>query len=307
MTSRNHSHHRPPAEDEEEDFEDDIPLHHRRPFGAGLYKQRIAFLPASSSSHLPSEKPPSAPKVDEADLYLSILGKNKKPSSPSSSRSGRPAPPKTNAASATPREDSTAGTHKQQLGGEPGSIIKQEPLEHEIVNLPQYPTTAGGGVNVKTEDNTEESPRLCLECNLPLPSPLTSLSLQTHETSLPHQLSLPHSHPPSHLDRTRMGLTYLTQYGWDPDSRKGLGASQQGLTVPIKPKPKDNRLGIGIEIPKGLPPPKPREKLLDAKKVRKMAADEKRKGERLREELFGDGKIEKYLGKGAGSTGGGQL
>jgi hypothetical protein len=96
-----------------------------------------------------------------------------------------------------------------------------------------------------------------------------------------------------------MGLAYLSTYGWDPDARKGLGAEQQGVQYPVKAKVKDDNLGIGMKVPKGLPPPKKKEQLLDAKKVRKMAAEEKKRAERIRRELFGDGRLEKYLGSGA--------
>ena len=45
-----------------------------------------------------------------------------------------------------------------------------------------------------------------------------------HETSIAHQICLQHSHPPSHIDRRRKGLAVLEGQGWDPDSRRGLGA-----------------------------------------------------------------------------------
>ncbi|KAL2133076.1 hypothetical protein VTI74DRAFT_2944 [Chaetomium olivicolor] len=138
-------------------------------------------------------------------------------------------------------------------------------------------------------------PEICPLCKLPIDT-----DRPTHDQSFAHQVCLPHSQPPSALDRSRMGLAYLSAYGWDPDARKGLGAEQQGIQYPIKPKVKDDNLGIGMEVPKGLPPPKKKEQLLDAKKVRKMAAEEKKRTERIRRELFGDGKLERYLGGGAG-------
>jgi hypothetical protein len=96
-----------------------------------------------------------------------------------------------------------------------------------------------------------------------------------------------------------MGLTYLSTYGWDPDSRKGLGARQEGIKYPVKAKPKDDNLGIGMQVPKNQPPPKKKEVLLDAKKVRKMVEEEKRKAARIRQQLFGRNDLEKYLGPGA--------
>ncbi|KAK0735815.1 hypothetical protein B0T21DRAFT_368590 [Apiosordaria backusii] len=67
-------------------------------------------------------------------------------------------------------------------------------------------------------------------------------------------------------------------------------------TPPIIPEQKEG-------VPKGTaqPPPVPKEKkLLDAKKVRKMYQDDKKRKEGVMRELFGNGKVEKYLGSGAG-------
>jgi G-patch domain len=216
-----------------EDDYDDIPLQHKRPFGAGLHKQRIAFVPASDSQ-LQSVDDLSAtkPQVDFADLYLSMV---------------------------LPKD---AGKKQADDSTPPEEVPLQTAAE------------------------------TCPICKLPV----SPADRETHEASFAHQVCLPHSHPPSALDRNRMGLNYLSTYGWDPDARKGLGFGQQGIQYPIKPKVKDNKLGIGIEIPKGLPPPKEKEKLLDAKQVRKMAAKDKKKAERLHRELFGDNKLEKYLG-----------
>ncbi len=134
----------------------------------------------------------------------------------------------------------------------------------------------------------------CPVCRLPL-----ATDRGTHAETFAHQVCLPHSEPPSALDRSRMGLAYLSAHGWDPDARKGLGAGQQGIPYPVKAKPKDDNLGIGMKVPKGLPPPKKKEQLLDAKKVRKMALEDKKRASRIHQDLFGDGRLEKYLGPGA--------
>ncbi|KAK3987879.1 protein pxr1 [Cladorrhinum sp. PSN332] len=218
-----------------EDGYDDIPLQHKRPFGAGLHKQRIAFVPASDS-HLKSvdDSPARKAQPNIADLYLSmVLSKE---------------------SSEKQKEDSTPPEEPSKLAA------------------------------------TEGEP--CPVCQLPV----SDADKETHEASFAHQVCLPHSHPPSAIDRTRMGLNYLATHGWDPDARKGLGFEQQGIQYPIKAKVKDDKLGLGIEIPKGLPLPKEKERLLDAKQVRKMVAKDKKKAERLHRELFGDNKLEKYLG-----------
>ncbi|KAK0672223.1 hypothetical protein QBC41DRAFT_29020 [Cercophora samala] len=217
-----------------DDPEDDIPLQQKRPFGSGLYKQKITFVPASSSLKTISDASPPPPEGKSiSDLYLSLV---------------LPSPPK-------------------------------PPISQE-----------------STPDNPpEEDPPLCPTCHLPLGP--------NHHLSLPHQLSLPHSHPPSSLDRTRMGLQHLTTLGWDPDSRRGLGPNQQGIQHPIKPKPKDDKHGLGVELPKPgtTKPPKiepPPKKLLDAKKVRKQYEQDKKAKGRIMKELYGgDSKIERYLGR----------
>jgi hypothetical protein len=221
-----------------DDDYDDIPLQHKRPFGAGLHKKPIAFVSASGGGQLKSVDDASAttkPRPNVADLYLSMV-------LPEDTQRASSAPPTINPPKASP-----------------------------------------------------SPPDICPVCKLPIDTGNKS----THAQSFAHQVCLPHSQPPSALDRSRMGLAYLSTYGWDPDARKGLGAEQQGIQYPVKAKVKDDNLGIGMKVPKGLPPPKKKEQLLDAKKARKMAAEEKKRAERIRRELFGDGRLEKYLGSGA--------
>ncbi|GAB1318886.1 hypothetical protein MFIFM68171_09096 [Madurella fahalii] len=234
-----------PKDNSNDDDYDDIPLQLKRPFGSGLHKKAIAFVPASDTGgqlKSVSDTPANRPQHNVADIYLSMVlseDAQKKPSTP-----------------------------------------------------PPLKTKSSNNNNPIPDDG--EPPQLCPLCSLPL----TSSESVPHEQSFAHQVCLPHSHPPSALDRKRMGLAYLATHGWDPDARRGLGAEQQGIQFPVKAKVKDDYLGVGMHIPKGLPPPKKKELLLDAKKVRKMAMEEKRRAARVREELFGDGRLEKYLGSG---------
>ncbi|KAH8795075.1 hypothetical protein F5882DRAFT_288424 [Hyaloscypha sp. PMI_1271] len=152
-------------------------------------------------------------------------------------------------------------------------------------------------------------PQVCEICNLPLTSTPNGRApeetseardvlakLRPHEASLAHQVCLTHSHPPSHLDRNRKGLAYLSSYGWDPDARVGLGASGQGIQYPIKSKPKDDKLGIGVVLPKEADRRK-KEKVekLDAGKIRKLHEKDKKKAERLREMFYRNDDVEQYL------------
>lgn len=165
-----------------------------------------------------------------------------------------------------------------------------------------------------SEDANPQTPSsigatLCQICNLPILPYSTGPTSSTtpHEASITHQVCLTHSHPPSHLERSRSGLKYLSSYGWDPDSRLGLGASGQGIRIPIKPKVKANTVGLGTEVAQrknghSRSAPKARDKL-DAKKIRKEHAGSKLERESLRELFYGNEDVEKYLGPGAWTRG----
>ncbi|KAK3390417.1 hypothetical protein B0H63DRAFT_465557 [Podospora didyma] len=206
---------------------DDIPLQHQRPFGSGLWRRPIAFVPECGDD---GEQKEDAPKT----------------------------------------------VHGQNLGDWYLSLV-----------LP-------GDEKSASDDSTKASttgPRICEICQGPFEDD-TEEGKMRHHLSLTHQLSI---HPPSSIDRSRMGLAYLSKYGWDPDSRQGLGVEQQGILHPIKAKPKISNLGIGIVVPKNLPPQPPKkDPLLDAGKARKQAAEDKRRLERIRQELYRDNKLQKY-------------
>ncbi|KAB5523953.1 hypothetical protein GE09DRAFT_1153181 [Coniochaeta sp. 2T2.1] len=221
------------SEDYEE--EEDIPLHHKRPFGSGLKRKPIAFVPASDGD-LSSTFERSKPNASIADLYLSLV---------------------------LPEEASKTTATKDTVC--------------EVCRLP---------LTSNPEEGRESTPDLAV------------LSKKHHESSLAHQVCLTHSHPPSALDRTRVGLNILESHGWDPDARAGLGAEQQGIQFPLKPKVKDDKVGIGVVVPKDLPKKKEKPKTMDAGKVRKMAARNKKRDEALRRQFYGNGEVEKYLGPG---------
>jgi hypothetical protein len=163
-------------------------------------------------------------------------------------------------------------------------------------------------------ESTPTGTTVCGICNLPLPvSGSEDVYIQRpHEASLAHQVCLEHSHPPSHLDRSRAGLKYLSSYGWDPDSRLGLGATGSGIQAPIKARPKADTAGLGVETKireydgrgkgkgkaEGRGKPVVAPKTLDAGKVRKMGVKERRKAERLMEMFYGNEDVDRYLGVG---------
>jgi hypothetical protein len=251
----------------------EIPLQDQRVFGAGIKRQRVKFVPSSSSSSI-TPAPSSTSAKSISDLYLGlVLSKDAQtPSSESSARSSLPSIPPTAFA------DTGLPT--------PSMIETSEAQVCEICNLPLSSTN-----QAITPLPTDEA--MDLQKHHPPPKP------QPHEASLAHQVCLRHSHPPSHLDRTRKGLTYLAAYGWDPDARQGLGAERQGIQFPIKTKPKDDKLGIGVVLPKpGEIKKKEKLQKLDAGKVRKLQEKDKRKGEKLREMFYRSEDVERYLGGG---------
>jgi hypothetical protein len=124
-----------------------------------------------------------------------------------------------------------------------------------------------------------------------------------HESSIAHQVCLEHSHPPSHLDKDHVGLRYLKGYGWDPDNRKGLGARQEGIRIPVKAKEKNDTVGLreqNDEEDEKAPRRRAAKKedpmiRLDAGKVRKQELQAKKRAEKLRATFYGPD-LKQYLG-----------
>lgn len=141
----------------------------------------------------------------------------------------------------------------------------------------------------------------CGVCNLPIdvPGDATSTAFTNHESTIAHMVCLTHSHPPSHLDRSRQGLKYLASYGWDPDRRQGLGATGEGIRAPIKAKVKNDTVGLGVELKRNKKkPPDAEVERMDAKQVRKKDMEDRRKRERLQEMFYSNDDVEYYLGGG---------
>ena len=144
---------------------------------------------------------------------------------------------------------------------------------------------------------------LCAICKQPLSTSKDKVAINSHESSIAHQVCLTHSHPPSHLDREHVGLRYLQEYGWDPDSRTGLGSRQEGIRVPIKAKEKHDTTGLrelndeeDNKLKKKTRPKKDEPVvLLDAGKVRKQELEAKRRAEKLRSSFYGPD-LSQYLG-----------
>lgn len=260
----------PPHEDDEDYF---LPLEDQRVFGAGIRRKRVPFVRSSehelnTTTPRPSSTGPSGANI--ADTYLSIVLKQQNKSNTSSNTpTDRPAsPPPRTTHSAPPPSEATSG-----------------PLS--------------------SPSHTSKTDNYCEICNLPIhPNPSDSNN-RPHEATLAHQVCLTHSHPPSHLDRTRAGLRYLSVYGWDPDSRLGLGApGREGIREPLKGRIKNDTAGLGAGLDADgdriRTPPRPVEKKvqkLNAKQARRRAVEARRKGEKMRKMFFQSDEVLKYLGE----------
>lgn len=211
--------------------------------------------------------------------------------------------------------NTTNATTATPTTGRPGPSIADKYLSIVMPKSSQSTTS---------NSTTEQKPAICEVCNLPLyPSSTTTTTTtiddnhdKPHESSLAHQLCLTHSHPPSHLDRTRQGLRYLSSYGWDPDSRVGLGApGREGIREPIKERLKADKVGLGAdgdsddeesgrkiglkrkEREKKAEKSRPaRVEKLNAKEVRRGDLEARRKGEKLKEIFYQREDVQKYLG-----------
>jgi hypothetical protein len=154
--------------------------------------------------------------------------------------------------------------------------------------------------DIPSSISIHENGSICRICNLPIQDPQTTgVGLKPHQALIAHQVCLPHSSPPSHLDRKRKGLKYLASYGWDPDSRLGLGATGKGIRAPIKVKVKNDTVGLGVERleeRKGIKRDLGKVQKLDAKQVRYQEQETRKKALRLQEMFFGNDDVDKYLG-----------
>ncbi|KAL4754729.1 hypothetical protein BDW72DRAFT_100905 [Aspergillus terricola var. indicus] len=237
-----------------------LPLEDQRVFGAGITRRRVPFVRSSELSTLSSA--PATPAATGASIANTYLSIVMPKEAALSSNST------TNTA---PTSDSPSTTTHPAADTADGRSHSAPP-----------PTTS----------------QTCEVCHLPLSSSIAAD--KPHESSLAHQVCLTHSHPPSHLDRTRHGLRYLESYGWDPDSRLGLGATgREGIREPLKGKLKADTVGLGAVLPSPVSvEKKSKDKVqkLNAKQVRKGHLDAKKRGEKLREMFYQDDDVLRYLG-----------
>jgi hypothetical protein len=83
------------------------------------------------------------------------------------------------------------------------------------------------------------------------------------------------------------------------DARVGLGASGQGILFPIVPKEKRDKYGVGVDKKQVEKEKRAgmvlKEVKLDAGKIRKLDAVQKKKHAKLQRLFYGDDKVERHL------------
>lgn len=286
---------------EDEDYF--IPLEDQRVFGAGIKRKRVPFVRASDDLQTTSAPPVNQSVRSVADIYSSIvLSKRSKKGTEQARELG----------------GSNASVPHTQSISAPVSLVPS-PKNNDDNCEPRINIEASVTASIVGASGTD----LCEVCKLPiimekekvdndeLGAMSTTASNTPHEASIVHQVCLQHSHPPSHLDRNRHGLRYLTSYGWDPDSRTGLGAEgRTGILQPIKPKAKTTTSGLGLAVKdeESIAAKKNTRKQqqeqrqkLNAKQVRLREMADKKKAEKLRELFYASDDIQRYLGSGSGT------
>jgi len=168
-----------------------------------------------------------------------------------------------------------------------GPSLSEQYLSIVLKNSPESSSVSSPAPEIRES--------ICNLCKLPI----ANGDITAHETSVAHQVKVEHQHPPSHIDRTRKGLSYLKAYGWDPDSRAGLGAKGEGILHPIKAKEKRDTVGLGMEFKSSengkAPPVKKRPVTLDAGRIRKMHDEDKKRHKKLTKIFYGNDDVQKYL------------
>ena len=166
------------------------------------------------------------------------------------------------------------------------------------VSLGNLSSTSAEVEKIATEQQLDLEGAFCEICNLPIDhqAGAASTAIANHESTIAHMICLTHSHPPSNLDRSRQGFKYLSAYGWDPDSRQGLGATGEGIRAPVKAKIKNDTVGLGVKFKRSKKHLDPKVERMNAKQVRKKDTEDRRRWERLQEVFYGNGDTEKYLG-----------
>lgn len=251
-----------------------IPLQDKRAFGAGIKRKCVQFV-RSSDSTTTTDAPTTSSGPSASDFYLNLV---------------------------LPRVGTKASGKRQYVAT---SVVEDEKeLPQELSEVRSEANNSRTGATL--QDSSQAL--ICGTCRLPRD---TSSSTTPHQALLAHQLSLPHSHPPSSLSRSHPGLRILQSQGWDPDSRLGLGATGGGIRFPIKAKEKGDKMGVGAKTPqprkgdaevsRAVQEARIKKKKEDERKkkgkgwLKKQVEQERRRGDKLKDMFYGSEEMDKHL------------
>ncbi|QIW99662.1 hypothetical protein AMS68_005180 [Peltaster fructicola] len=197
---------------------------------------------------------------------------------------------------AQPAQDKESSLSRGQLTAEKYLAIVMGPKE-KCVDVAQTNESLKSRGKDEHQDivETNSTPTsvrntLCKTC-------LTYIDLadpQQHELSREHQRYQSRVRPSYHIDRQSKAFAMLQAQGWDPDEAPGLGPSGEGLTHPIIPSGRPERLGLGANPAEEKAKPKPAK--LDVKQSRELAEQTHREKAKLWGLFNRSEELDKYLG-----------
>ncbi|KAK6499795.1 hypothetical protein TWF481_010152 [Arthrobotrys musiformis] len=257
-----------------------------RPFGTGVKRKQIRFVPASAEDQ-DDDGPQQTARDSQpnrgssvADFYLSLV----LPSEPGSSNASSPS------SKSIPSNHFKGTTSKTKLLQGPSSVIgTSSGLGAGRIMMPSRRDHAtskpclgeGSSTASGSSDSLDEpegagrgAPACCLSedaavrpASAVVEHPIETLAVldeicstcnsrvtdwESHVRTTAHMFSLEHSKTPHHLNRQSEGYKHMVKLGWNPDGCEGLGAEGQGIRFPVKATSKNDNLGIGAKASKSI-------------------------------------------------------
>ncbi|KAF3935760.1 hypothetical protein ABW19_dt0210073 [Dactylella cylindrospora] len=248
-----------------------------RPFGSGLKRKQIQFVPASDDKNAADVVQETVRDTNRgssvADFYLSLV-------LPSDSKTTSPLRPTDLSLPNQGAERKVCGSTDAMKGGTTNESMmpfqRDPPSDNlsaqDVKSKPQsspcsLDTSREAGTGNPAAGSSEEAgvqhgetvverplittssaavDQICPTCN----TRVTDWNLHVRTTV--HMASREHSKTPHHLNRRSEGYKHMVKLGWDPDSSKGLGAEGQGIRFPVKATTKKDYLGIGAKTAKSI-------------------------------------------------------
>ncbi|KAF3317719.1 hypothetical protein TWF173_010488 [Orbilia oligospora] len=257
-----------------------------RPFGTGVKRKPIHFVPASGEDqdgevlHQTARESRPNHGSSVAEFYLSLVLPSEPGSTNASSPSSKPTPSNQSKGTSTSKAkllhgsssvmEISSGTARSMMPSrrdhatnKPRSSKGSSILSGSSDSL-DTPEEAGicdparclsedavvGPASAVVEHPIETSTvvvdEICPTCNSRV------ADWESHVRTTAHMFSLEHSKPPHHLNRQSEGYKHMVKLGWNPDGCEGLGAERQGIRFPVKATSKNDNLGIGAKPSKSI-------------------------------------------------------